>query len=130
VRRPLRRDARPHPRHTPAGDARRDVVSHEPVVRAPAPELTSRQRKSLRGLAHPLEPVVHVGQAGVTAAVLRAVDEALAAHELVKVRLREPEDKRSAARDLATGTDAVLCGLVGHTVILYRPDPERPRIVP
>ncbi len=71
-----------------------------------------------------------VGQAGVTEGVLRAVDEALAAHELVKVRLREPEDKKSAAHDLAAGTDSALCGLVGHTVILYRPDPERPRIVP
>jgi RNA-binding protein len=101
-----------------------------PLARPPAPELTSRERKSLRGLAHRLEPVVLVGQHGVTDAVLRAVDEALAAHELVKVRLREPEDKRAAAGDLAAGTDAALCGLVGHTVILYRPHPERPRIVP
>jgi RNA-binding protein len=74
--------------------------------------------------------VVLVGQAGVTDAVVRAVDEALAAHELVKVRLREPEDKRAAADALAERSRAALCGLVGHTVILFRPDPERPRIVP
>jgi RNA-binding protein len=108
----------------------RDAARDEPVARAPAPELTSRDRKSLRGRAHPLEPVVLVGQAGVTDAVLRAVDEALTAHELIKVRLHEPEDKRGSARDLAAGADAALCGLVGHTVILYRPHPERPRIVP
>ena len=90
--------------------------------------LTSRQRKHLRGLAHSLEPVVQVGQAGVTDAVLRNVDEALLAHELVKVRLHEPEDKHGDAARLAEGTDAVLCGLVGHTVILYRPHPENPRI--
>ena len=94
-----------------------------------APALTGRQRKALRGQAHALEPVVHVGSAGVTDAVLRGVDEALAAHELVKVRLHEPVAKHDDARALADGTGAALCGLVGHTVILYRPHPESPKIV-
>jgi RNA-binding protein len=94
----------------------------------PAPILTGAQRKALRGRAHPLEPTVQVGHAGVTEAVLRQVDEALTAHELIKVRLREPEDKHGAAAALADGTASALCGLVGHTVILYRPHPERPRI--
>ncbi len=97
--------------------------------RPPAPVLTSRQRKLLRGRAHPLEPVVLVGHAGVTADVLRAVDDALTAHELIKIRLRDPEDKHGAAEELAGGSGAALCGLVGHIVILYRPHPERPRIV-
>jgi RNA-binding protein len=95
---------------------------------SPAPELTSKQRKVLRGHAHALEPTVLVGQAGVTEAVLRSVDEALTAHELIKVRLREPEDKKAAAHELSTRTHAALCGLVGHTVILYRPNPDDPRI--
>ena len=93
------------------------------------PELTGRQRKHLRGLAHSLEPLVHVGAAGVTGAVLRAVDAALLAHELVKVRIHEPAAKHDDAAALATGTGAVLCGLVGHVVILYRPHPETPKIV-
>ena len=94
-----------------------------------APLLSSRQRKRLRGLAHALEPVVHVGQSGVSDAVVRSVAEALLAHELIKVRLHDPEDKRGAAEALAARAEAALCGLVGHTVILYRPHPERPRIV-
>lgn len=97
--------------------------------RSPAPVLTGRQRKYLRGRAHPLEPVVQVGYAGVNEGVLRAVDDALATHELVKVRLRGPEDKHGDAEVLADGTGAALCGIVGHTVILYRPDPGQPRIV-
>ena len=92
--------------------------------------MTPRQRAWLRGRAHSLDPVTHVGTAGVTAAVLRAVDQALAAHELIKVRLHEPDDKKADARALAEGTGAALCGLVGHTVILFRPHPEKPRIVP
>jgi len=91
--------------------------------------LSSRQRKHLRGLAHRLEPVVHVGAQGVTDAVAAALDQALADHELVKVRLHEPEDKTAMAAALAARAGAEPCGLVGHTVILYRRHPERPRIV-
>ena len=94
----------------------------------PAPTLTGRQRQALRGKAHRIDPTVQVGHAGVTAAVLRSTNESLATHELIKVRLHDPEDKRAAAQALADGTNSVLCGLVGHTVILYRPDPEQPRI--
>ncbi len=100
-----------------------------PTPDRPTPQLTPRQRKALRGRAHPLQPLVLVGHAGIDDRVLRSVDDALAAHELVKVRLHEPEDKRAAATALAAGTGAALCGLVGHTVILYRPHPEHPTIV-
>ena len=93
-----------------------------------APQLTGKQRKHLRGLAHGLEPLVHVGGSGVTDAVLHAVDGALLAHELIKVRLHEPDDKRADAEALAVGTGAALCGLIGHVVILYRPHPEKPKI--
>lgn len=86
------------------------------------------QKKYLRGLAHGLKPVVLVGQAGVTPAVVEAVDEALRAHELIKVRLHEPEDKKATAAQLAESTGAELCGLVGHTVILYRRHPDKPTI--
>jgi RNA-binding protein len=54
------------------------------------PALTGRQRQHLRGLAHAFEPLVHVGGGGVTDGVLRAVDTALRAHELVKVRFEPP----------------------------------------
>ena len=99
-----------------------------PAESAPAPVLASYQRKALRGLANPLRPIVHVGEAGVSDQVLRALDEALLAHELVKVRLLAPEDKKATAQAIADKSGAALCGLVGHTVILYRPNPEDPRI--
>ena len=90
--------------------------------------LTARQRKRLRGLAHALKPVVHVGEAGLSEAVVKATDAALEAHELIKVRLHDPEDKKAAAAELAEGSGAALCGLVGHTVILYRAHPDEPTI--
>lgn len=91
-------------------------------------ELTSQQRRKLRALAHSLKPVVQVGQAGITDSVIAAVRQALLDHELIKVQMREPEDKKAMAAELADSTDAVLCGLIGHVVMLYRPHPEKPKI--
>lgn len=93
-----------------------------------APSLTGKQRKALRGLAHRLSPVVLVGQAGITEEVVRATNDALARHELIKVRLHRPQNKRQMATELAERCGAALCGLVGHMVILYRAHPEEPRI--
>jgi RNA-binding protein len=90
--------------------------------------LAGFQRKHLRGLAHALEPVVHVGRSGVTESVLAGVDAALTAHELIKVRLHAPDDKKALAAELAEKSGAETCGLVGHTVILYRENRERHRI--
>jgi RNA-binding protein len=96
---------------------------------APSPTaLTGRQRRHLRGLANPRKPLVHVGEAGISEAVVRALDSALEGHELVKVKLQQPTDKKAEAQTLAEKSGAALCGLVGHTVILYRPRQENPEI--
>ncbi len=92
------------------------------------PRLQGFQRRHLRGKAHPLKPVVQVGDGGVSDAIIAAIDDALASHELIKVRLHAPEDKKATAQDLADRTKSALCGVVGHTVILYRPDPDEPRL--
>jgi RNA-binding protein len=92
------------------------------------PELQGFQRRHLRALAHPLQPLVQIGQSGVTDAVVEAAAQALSDHELIKVRMREPEDKHSMAAELARRLGAHLVGLVGHTVILYRANPEKPVI--
>jgi RNA-binding protein len=93
------------------------------------PELAGFQRKYLRGLAHSLKPLVQVGNGGVTEGVVKAMDQALLDHELIKVRMHEPEDKKGMAVELAQRSKAHLCGLVGHSAILYRPHPKEPQIV-
>jgi RNA-binding protein len=96
--------------------------------RAPTPPLTGQQRRHLRGLANPLKPLIQVGEGGLSEAVMKALDDALEHHELVKVRLRQPDDKKGAAAALAESSQAELCGLVGHTVILFRRNAEKPKI--
>lgn len=98
------------------------------MTESAAPILTGAQKRFLRARAQALEPMVWVGDAGLTEGVVRALREALTAHELVKVRMRAPEDKRALAAELATTTGAALVHLIGHTAVLYRPDPDEPKI--
>lgn len=70
-------------------------------------ELTPRRRRELSARAHHLEPVVTIGQHGLTEAVLREIDTALAAHELIKVRAGT--DDRAARAALLDE----ICGLTG-----------------
>ena len=91
--------------------------------------LKGSQRKWLRGKAHGLEPVVQVGQQGVTDTVVAAVEAALLSHELIKVKLHAPEDKRAMAEEIAARSGSEMVGLVGHVVVLYKRHPEEPRLV-
>ena len=50
---------------------------------AAAPELSERQRRRLRALAHALRPVIRLGSAGLTAAIARETERALRDHELI-----------------------------------------------
>jgi len=92
--------------------------------------LTTKQRQYLKGLAHPLAPVVRIGKGGVTDAVIAETKQSLEAHELIKVRI--DVDEGSARRELATklaeGTDAHVAGTIGKIAILYRAREEKPKI--
>lgn len=83
--------------------------------------LTGKQRRQLRALGHHLEPVVIVGQSGVTEGVIAAVQQALHDHELIKVKINEgPETRQEAAQKLAEGTGAELAQLLGRTALLFK----------
>jgi RNA-binding protein len=94
-------------------------------------ELTERQRRHLRGLAHPLSPVIMVGGDGLTEGVIRETARALHDHELIKVKVRgAARDSRDAMLDrLAAGTDSALVTRIGHVAVLYKPRAGNPKIV-
>ena len=97
-------------------------------------ELKGFQKKYLRGRAHKLQPVVYIGQKGVTDAVCASLTDALNAHELVKVKFvenKEKKAKQAISAELEKKTGAALAGLIGHVAILYRahPDPDKRKIV-
>ena len=90
--------------------------------------LTARQRRQLRALAHPLDPVVLVGAQGVTPAVVKQVRAALEAHELIKVRFAEGIDARELSDDLATRSGGELAQVIGRVAVLYRRRKKDPKI--
>jgi RNA-binding protein len=95
-------------------------------------EVKGQQLRKLKSLAQHLEPVLRVGKAGLSDAFLRSVEEALASHELIKVRFEDfKEEKKQLAPALAEKTHSCLVTRVGHVVVLYRqqPDPTRRQIV-
>ena len=89
--------------------------------------LTAKQRQFLKGLAHPLQPVVRIGKAGLTPAVVAEMKKSLEAHELVKVRI-DADDLKEIAAELARQADAQLVGTIGKLAMIYRAREEKPKI--
>ena len=98
--------------------------------------LSSKDRARLRGEAHPLKPLVHVGKEGVTTAVIRGVEQALSGRPLLKVRVLEaaPEQVQDVAHAIAARVEgSTVLQVLGRTATLYRPLPEpkkKPEPVP
>lgn len=92
-------------------------------------QLTSEQRKFLKAQGHGLKPVVMIGNAGLSEAVLQETDRALKAHELIKVRVLG--DDRAARETwfmaLCESLDAAPVQHIGKLLMLYRPA-DKPRI--
>lgn len=86
-------------------------------------ELTSKQRSALRSAAHPLKPVVLIGDQGLTPAVLKEIDLALTSHELIKVKAggQEREDRSAILTQICEQLDCAPVHHLGKTLIVYRP---------
>ena len=89
-------------------------------------ELDDKQKKHLRGLAHKLKAIVHVGSAGITPMLENELDQQLEHHELVKVRIlannRKQRDQLVA--DIVAGTKSALVARIGNVAVLYRKKKE------
>jgi RNA-binding protein len=83
--------------------------------------LTGKQRRKLRALGHHLDPVVMVGEKGVTPGVIGAAEQALYDHELIKVKLPEGREERAeAAKALSGATESEVAQLLGRTALLFK----------
>ena len=85
-------------------------------------ELSNAQRRHLRGLAHARKVVVTIGNAGLKPAVMAELEQALAHHELVKVRIQgaDRETRRALTTAMLEQTHSHLVQCIGHVVTLYR----------
>jgi len=89
------------------------------------PQLTSADRRRLRGKAQLLEPVLKVGRNGVTDAFIASVDTELTLHELIKIKFADfKEERHELAERISLATHSALVQVVGHVAVFYRPKPK------
>lgn len=93
--------------------------------------MTSKQRAYLRALANKLDSIFQVGKNGLNENLIKQIDDALEARELIKFSILEtaPEDNYSIANVLASSTNSFLVQIVGNKVTLYRARKKNSKIV-
>ncbi len=91
--------------------------------------LNSRQRKFLQAQAHSLNPVVMLGNDGISEGVIKELDSSLEHHELLKVRVNAGDTRKEQAEQLATAVNAELVQLIGRVAVLFRQRKEDSRFV-
>lgn len=94
--------------------------------------LTAAERRELKARAHALHPLVMIGNEGLTPAVLKAVDEALKAHDLIKIRAAgEDRDAREVLlQAICEATGAAPVQHIGKVLIVWRERPPEPAAEP
>jgi putative YhbY family RNA-binding protein len=90
---------------------------------------SGKLRRSLRAHGHALAAVVQIGKGGVTSSVIKQINQALADHELIKVKIggESPVDRFAAAERLAGEPGVSIVQIIGRVLLLYKRHPQRPR---
>jgi RNA-binding protein len=93
--------------------------------------LNNKQKQYLKGLAHPLKPVVMLGNNGLTEGVLAEIELALQHHELIKVKVaaEERETKTLIVDAIVRETKASSVQVIGNMLVLYRPSTDDRKII-
>ncbi len=90
-------------------------------------KMTSKRRAELRGQANRLEPLFQVGKGGISDALISQTNDALRAHELIKLKVlleSAPETPREIAEKLAVATGSQVVQVIGGSMIFYKENPE------
>lgn len=92
--------------------------------------LTGKQIRHLRALGHHIDPVVQIGKNGITEALTAQLAEAIAHHELIKVKVLPecPIDRKEAGEAVASAIGAELAQTLGRTLLLWKRNPQAAKI--
>ena len=90
---------------------------------------SSKLRRSLRGHGHALSALVHIGKGGLSHAVIKQIEQTLADHELIKIKVDtdSPHDRLVVAERLGALPGVNVVQIVGHAVLIYKRHPQKPR---
>lgn len=93
--------------------------------------MTSKQRAYLRGLANSIQPIFQIGKSGLSENLLKQLDDALEARELIKINVlgTAPEAVRTLGNQIADGTNSIFVQAVGNKITLYRAKKKNPTII-
>ncbi|MEP4889673.1 MAG: ribosome assembly RNA-binding protein YhbY [Aliiglaciecola sp.] len=93
---------------------------------------SNKQKQYLKGLAHPLKPIIQLGNNGLTEGVLAEIDNALSFHELIKVKVPsdDREEKQLIMDAIIRETSAVKLQVIGHTLIMFRQSEDKKISIP
>lgn len=93
--------------------------------------MTSKQRAYLRALSNNLDAIFQVGKNGLNENLIKQINDALEARELIKLSVLEtaPEDNYNIANDLSIKTNSILVQVIGNKIVLYRPRKKNSKIV-
>ena len=88
--------------------------------------MTPAKRRQLRARAHALDPVVRVGNSGLSPAVLQEIDRALKSHELIKIRVAGADRaaRERMLEEICGGTAAAPVQHIGRILVIHRENPE------
>ncbi len=91
--------------------------------------ITEKQKHTLRGTGHSLKPVVIIGNAGLSDTVAIEIEQALAYHELIKVRVNALDRvaRQQIIEEICTKSSATLVQQIGHIALLFRQKTEKSR---
>ncbi len=94
-------------------------------------KLTTEHIKFLKAKAHHLDPVLILGDKGVTENFIKEAKNALAHHELIKIKLagRDRDERESITDEIVTALNASLIQKIGATIILFKRNHEAPKIL-
>ena len=92
--------------------------------------LDSKQRAKLRSIANSYDTILQIGKSGIGEEVVKQVDDALTARELIKLRVQKtsPTTARETANELAETTNSEVVQVIGNRFVLYRRNAKKPVI--
>ncbi len=91
-------------------------------------ELTGKQKRKLKSLGQTLKVIVQIGEKGITTSVIKSLNEALEAHEMVKISVQHDhrDIRREIIAELAEKTGSQIINTIGKTALLFKENPEKP----
>ena len=95
-------------------------------------KLSNKQKQHLKGLAHSLKPIIQLGSNGLTEGVIAEIENALAHHELIKVKVAtsDREMKKLIIEAIVRETETIQVHTIGHILVIYKPSDAQKILLP